>query len=477
MKKILTLPLLASIMLIASCSDNQSPKTKTPTPEEITPVITCPVCANLPVKQGVTHDKLPDYTPTTFSSSTISMTELEIAKGVVTKTYTFTKNNGKKSEVVVTEVDLTIANIAAGTKDNSLSSLAKATPYNQLLAYEQANPNHRVVAAINADFFGGTSSVNAFVKDSVIIKDSHNDNGIYDYTNLSADLPASMPMLFGISGTTAQIAPIIQNASVEETIKSKLYYELTITKENTSSSINENIIFNNEEGSNTSYNIITSSTSYGTALPGSKVITIEKHKTSSTRVHGKVTNITEILGNSLYAANDNYFYVVVPESISNPFEIDDIISYNVTSKDETWKYFDTILGCRQALIIDGNIASTVSKENSNGAQTSNIPRTAIGIMPDGKVALFSVESLRYGKKSSSENDPYGLSLPELADFMRYYGVYSGANFDGGGSTQLITLNPTTNQLEVKVRSSDYGTSDLNSSRAVINTLLVYVTEE
>ena len=146
MKKILTLSLLASMLLVASCSDKQPSKTKTPTPIPDTPVITCPLCANLPTKPLIVHNPLPEHVPTTFDSSTISMTELEIAKGVVTKTYTFTKNNGKKSEVVVTEIDLTKANIAAGTKDNSLSSLAKATPYNQLLAYEQANPNHKVVA-------------------------------------------------------------------------------------------------------------------------------------------------------------------------------------------------------------------------------------------------------------------------------------------------------------------------------------------
>ena len=60
--------------------------------------------------------------------------------------------------------------------------------------------------------------------------------------------------------------------------------------------------------------------------------------------------------------------------------------------------------------------------------------------------------------------------------MRYYGVYNGANFDGGGSTQLISLNPTSNELEVIVRSSDYGTYTLTNSRAVINTLLVYIEE-
>ena len=150
-----------------------------------------------------------------------------------------------------------------------------------------------------------------------------------------------------------------------------------------------------------------------------------------------------------------------------------MITYNINSSDNTWKYYDTIIGCRQALVIDGVIPSTVSKENSNGAQTTNIPRTAIGVMPNGNVALFSVESLSYSKKNSP-SDTYGLNLPELADFMRYYGVLNGANFDGGGSTQLISKNPSTGELEVKVRSSDYGTYDLSASRAVINTLLVYI---
>ena len=61
--------------------------------------------------------------------------------------------------------------------------------------------------------------------------------------------------------------------------------------------------------------------------------------------------------------------------------------------------------------------------------------------------------------------------------MRYFGVYNGANFDGGGSTQLISLNPTSNELEVVVRSSDYGTYTLESSRSVINSLLVYKDKE
>ena len=95
-------------------------------------------------------------------------------------------------------------------------------------------------------------------------------------------------------------------------------------------------------------------------------------------------------------------------------------------------------------------------------------------MPNGHVVIFSVESLRYGKKSTNDTDPYGLNLAELADFMCYYGVYSGANLDGGGSTQLLSRESLEGELKVVVRSSDTGSTAVKQSRAVVNTILVYV---
>ena len=247
--------------------------------------------------------------------------------------------------------------------------------------------------------------------------------------------------------------------------------------ETKTTTLSEGITFNNADGSDTLINILTDEDGLGTALPGSKVLSIKKHSTKSTRLHGEIESVTDILGNSLYRANEDYFYIIIPDGSSfNEYEIGDLVSYNITSPDETWKYYDTIIGCRQALVIDGEIASTVKKENSNGAQSTNVPRTSVGVMPNGNVAIFSVEALSYGNIAIT-NATYGLSLPELAEFMRYYGVYSGANFDGGGSTQLITKNPSTNEFEVTVRSSDYGTYVLENSRTVINTLLVYIREE
>ena len=483
LKYLLLLPASICVSLLSSCfeanstpSVSQSEHTSQDVSSEIEEDV-CAYCKELPTATFTQMDPLAHHTPTKFAESSVNYTTLDVCDGVVRKTYSFTTNKNYNSQVVVTEVDLNKAHIAAGTTNNSVLSVSKSTPIKQVEAFLEDNTNTKVVAAVNADFFGGSSPVNAFVKDSVIIKDSHNDKGIYDYTNLNADIPASMPMLFGVSGNVAQVAPIIKNGTVEETIQSKLFAELTIVKDKKSSVLTRKIIFNDSVGSKTETNIITSPDCEGTALPGSKVLNIKKHESSSTRLHGEVAFIQDVVSNSTYIANDEYFYVIIPEGKDlGEINVGDVISYNVNSPDDTWQYYDTIIGCRQALVIDGQIPATVAKENSNGAQNTNIPRTAVGVMPDGKVAIFSVESLYYSGKNSSSSDPHGLSLPELADFMRYYGVYNGANFDGGGSTQLISLNPTSNELEVIVRSSDYGTYTLTNSRAVINTLLVYIEE-
>ena len=85
-----------------------------------------------------------------------------------------------------------------------------------------------------------------------------------------------MPMLFGVSGTTAQVAPIIKDASVKDTIQAKLYYEIEFSSENNKTTLSEGITFNNAEGSDSLINVLTDEDGIGTALPGSKVLSIKK---------------------------------------------------------------------------------------------------------------------------------------------------------------------------------------------------------
>ncbi len=474
MKK-LFLMLLLTIIFLTGCEPTSSNKSDSETNTSLESTITeptCLVCRNHPQAEKIIYPELEDFSPTTFDVNSISKNKIELCEGVTQTTWFFTKNDNAISSVVTTEVDLNLASIAAGTYENQVNSLTLSKIYNHALYYELYNPNRIVVAATNADYFGNNKPVNAFVKDSQIIKDGHNDNGVYDYTKTQSDLPASMPMLFGISGNTAQIAPIIKNASVKDTVKAKLSYKLEITRGETSFVVTDQIVINkfNEKQN---INIVYDYSMQATAYENYSVLKLKRHDYDSTRIHGEIISIEQASAYTNYQVTDEEYYVIVPQNLNiTDFQEGDILTYYITSPDDTWRYYDTIIGCRHALVIDGEIPDSVSKEYMNGAKNTNVPRTSIGIMPNGNVVIFSVESLIYGKTSSSANDTYGLNLTELTEFMRYYGVYNGANFDGGGSTQLITRNFKTNDFEVTVRSSDYGTYVLNDSRNVINSILI-----
>ena len=434
--------LLTSLMIIGCeyLNTSQTNTTKTTTQQTTTtttdkPTTTvlegCPICKNGLYAEKILHDALGTHTPTTFDVQSYKVIKTtNVGDGVVQYEIEFKLNSGKISKVVATEVDLSLASIAAGSTENQTALSGKSTIINQATYYEVDNPDVKVLAAANADFFGD-KPVNAFVKDGVIVKNAHNDNGVYDYTNLSSDVPASMPMLFGVSGETAQIAPIIKSENKKDVIKSQLYYEVTLTNKEGTKVVSNNVVLNIYAGSSNKLNYVYKTERDVTAAKNTTVLKLKRHNEVNTRLHGEIVEITTMTASTKFRADEEYYYAILPKNSDiSGYSIGDYISCNVTSLDNTWRYYDTIIGCRQALVIDGQIPDTVKKENTNGAQSTNIPRTAIGVKPDGKVVLFSVEALRYGRTSSSDSDPYGLSLPELADFMRYYGVYSGANFDG-----------------------------------------------
>ena len=425
-----------------------------------------------------TYAELPAHTPTTFDASSVTKSTIQITEGVWQHTYQFKKyysNSSYNASVVVTEVDLNYAKIAAGTKDDKTSASTKTTPYSMATAFEKNHTNATVIAAVNGDFFGSLP-VNAFVKDGEIVKDSHNapGQGTYDYTNIYNDIPASMPMLFGVSGTAAQVNPIIKNGTVQETIDSKLFYELTYTHNGKSYTLASQYEKNLTTGSKTKVIVCYRANKEYVALAGATVLKVKTHPKVGDNVHGEVMEIISVSKRSTFTTTSEYHYVILPPSMEVPnISLGDIISHQVASADGTWNYYDQIIGCRQALVIEGEIPSTVKKENSNAAQTTNVPRTAIGVMPNGHVVIISIECLNYG----TSNRNYGLNLPQLADFMRYIGVYSAGNLDGGGSTQLITRLSPSEDFTVIVRSSDTDSYAPKETRTVINGILVYVENE
>ena len=106
-----------------------------------------------------------------------------------------------------------------------------------------------------------------------------------------------------------------------------------------------------------------------------------------------------------------------------------------------------ILSFGPALVTDGEVAVSAGEEVGK-AMASN-PRTAIGIVEEGHY-LFVVSD---GRTEESE----GLSLSELASFLKSLGAETAYNLDGGGSSTMyfngeIVNNPTTTGNSVKERS-------------------------
>lgn len=416
------------------------------------------------------------YAPVYFEKGGVSYEANSLCDGLTLYKNSLTiTSDGRNVTVYSLEIDLTKVNIAAGTKDNSLDFTGKAVPSEQAAAYETAT-GKTVLAAINADFFGGdpVKPVNAFVKDGVIVKNSHNDNGSYDYTDASSDVPASAPMLFGVKGTAAQIAPMIRvsgdpvSAAVKQSIvQSKLGYKAkfggnTYNVAQDAAPDKDTLVFSTISSQSLAKGGVAVRLDVSEGVAAAKVVKVEQ-VTSST---GKTFRPSA--GKTAYLLADKNS-AVLPDV--QALKEGDAVSFTVTSPDGRWDGYETILGCRQSLVESGAIAATATKENTNGAQSKDVPRSAIGIKKSGKVVVFAVESMYYGKKNA-DGDSHGLSLPELADFMCYYGIKEGANFDGGGSTQLSVKTSASNALSVAVRSSDTGSRELAESRPVFNTLLV-----
>lgn len=416
-----------------------------------------------------------NYMPKLFSGATNEFSALSENEGAMLVANTVTKSNGDVCVVYAIEVDLNKVDIHAGTKDNMTFGYTpgKAVPYAQSQAWEEATGGH-VYASVNADFFNpGTGvNVNAFVKDGVIIKAGHNDNGGYDYTNPDNDVPASAPMLFGVKGNRAQIAPIVKydgDITESDVKKPVVQARLSYTaKYNGKQS--ERMTVDTAPTSSEAAVLFQSSASMKMGRALKVDVTAGIHKL-------KVLESTSVISEKTFTpVSGEYGYILVPSGNGNPVssaKVGEEISLEVSSLGGLWNGYDTILGCRQALVLNDEVPDTVSLENSNGAQRAEIPRTAIGIK-NGKPVVFIVESLYYYDKAE-EGDTHGMSLPELAEFIYYYGCSQAANFDGGGSTQLIVKKDGETDGTVMVRSADYSAQDGKQplkTRAVANTLLI-----
>jgi len=215
--------------------------------------------------------------------------------------------------------------------------------------------------------------------------------------------------------------------------------------------------------------LLTASFSYSmlkTFVLSESITTVKANTTSSsasttaTNVTAK-TSVTAANNNAILAVNGDYYganstgYVIrngvvyrdtVREDSSNgdlaiykdgSFKIiyEDEISADQLVKDGVVN----LLAFGPSLVENGEIV--VDTNSEVGQSMASNPRTAIGIIDENHYIIVVSD----GRTSESQ----GLSLYELAEVMKSYGVKTAYNLDGGGSSTLyfngqVINKPTTN---------------------------------
>jgi uncharacterized protein YgiM (DUF1202 family) len=94
----------------------------------------------------------------------------------------------------------------------------------------------------------------------------------------------------------------------------------------------------------------------------------------------------------------------------------------VTFNKEPGQVFNAVSGDR-LVVVDGKVVKNLAAQDPN-------PRTAIGLNRNGRwLTLMVVDGRQTGYSE-------GVTFPELAELLISYGVHTGVNMDGGGSSSM-----------------------------------------
>jgi len=153
--------------------------------------------------------------------------------------------------------------------------------------------------------------------------------------------------------------------------------------------------------------------------------------------------------------NERIVRLIGPKSEINGFKTGD--SFQILIKMEPIQdKIDLLVGGLPRLIREGEVSIEWKKENIRESfAIEKHPRTAVGFTKDQQKVLFFVVDGRQPGYS------VGMTLQELAEYMRQWEIYQGVNLDGGGSSTMVVHGNVVNQP-----------SDLSGEREVANALMV-----
>lgn len=189
-----------------------------------------------------------------------------------------------------------------------------------------------------------------------------------------------------------------------------------------------------------------------------KVENINQPRTLSTHVivytpeWGKMAPVSPKYGEQIAVQNDkviakstsplaipeNGFVVVGPANGLKQFEDEKNVKLEIATMPE-WDNVNHIISGGPYLVKRSQVYVDTA-EQKLGAIGGRNPRTAVGYTANNHLIIVTVD----GRESSS----VGLTLNELANFMKSIGCYNAMNLDGGGSTVLYVNGRVVNHPQV-----------------------------
>jgi hypothetical protein len=303
------------------------------------------------------------------------------------------------------------------------------------MAGRSDHEQHRVVGAINGDFYDG--------------------NGIPIGAQVLNGLLLKLPYPRSVFGLTGHKIPFINIVSFNGKILSADGSEAIINGINESRDENELILYNKYFGTTT-----------GTDYWGTELVV--KFLFSPEAVNDTFF-IQMISKDSILAAgHGNNSIPADGVVISGHGLVSDYLNAHLFAGDTAGIILNLppltdpvteLIGAMPRLIRDGIVSVEWQQEGIyESFVTTRHPRTAVGYNQDfSKIYLITVD----GRQPDFS---VGMSLYELADYMLEWGIYQGVNLDGGGSTTMVVRGEVVNSP-----------SDATGERAVSNGLMIICT--
>jgi hypothetical protein len=297
-----------------------------------------------------------------------------------------------------------------------------------LMAARRDRERHRIVAAINGDFYDTANGIPINLQ-------------IHNGQILRQPTPRST---FAIN---AAEKPLINFLSLTGSLQAKQKFWQPLHGFNRSRQTDELIFFNHYFGGSTGTN------HFGSEI---RILPLEKFSVNDT-IRAVVREIRRHAGN---APLDDSTYIISGHGASENW-LDRNISTGDTIKfvwripETPWQLVEAIGGLPR-LVRDGRISVESFLEGGSTSFTNTRhPRSAIGFNADTSRFFFVTVD---GRQSGYSE---GMTLPELANFMRELGCAQALNLDGGGSTTMVVRGSVVNRP-----------SDATGERAVANALLL-----